>query len=85
LDIFQEKTCSDFSLQSKKKLAQLYKRTGKVNEAAHLWQQMAACEPVDLRPFRKLAKWLEHHERDYPQAKALIGNTLAGNNTFLDE
>ncbi|RPH86173.1 MAG: hypothetical protein EHM66_04730, partial [Deltaproteobacteria bacterium] len=66
LDIFQENTCSDFSLPSKKKLAQLYKRTGRIDEAAHLWQQMAACEPVEFYAISELAKYLEHHERDYP-------------------
>ena len=82
LDIFQEDTCSDFSLQSKKKLAQLYKRTGRMDEAAHLWQQMAACEPVEFYAISELAKYLEHRERDYPRAKDIIGNALAGNNTF---
>jgi len=82
LDIFQENTCSDFSLQSKKKLAQLYKRTGRMNEAAHLWQQMAACEPVEFYAISELAKYLEHRERDYPRAKDIIDNALAGNNMF---
>jgi hypothetical protein len=82
LDIFQENTCSDFSIQSKKKLSQLYKRTGRMDEAAHLWQQMAACEPVEFYAISELAKYLEHRERDYPRAKEIIGNALAGNNTF---
>ena len=82
LDIFQENTCSDFSLQSKKKLAQLYKRTRRMDEAAYLWQQMAACEPVEFYAISELAKYLEHRERDYPRAKDIIDNALAGNNTF---
>jgi hypothetical protein len=82
LDIFQENTCSDFSIQSKKKLSQLYKRTGRMDEAAHLWQQMAACEPVEFYAISELAKYLEHRERDYPRAKDIIDNALAGNNTF---
>ena len=82
LDIFDENTCSDFSLQSKKKLAQLYKRTGRMDEAAQLWQQMAACEPVEFYAISELAKYLEHRERDYPRAKDIICNALAGDNTF---
>jgi uncharacterized protein len=85
LNIFQENTCSEFSLQSKKKLAQLYKRTGRMNEAAHLWQQIAACEPVEFYAISELAKYLEHHERNYPQAKDIIENAMAGNNTFSDD
>ena len=82
LDIFQEDTCSDFSLQSKKKLAQLYKRTGRINEAAHIWQQMAACEPVEFYAISELAKWLEHRVRDYPRAKDIIENALTGTIRF---
>jgi len=85
LDIFQESTCSDFSLPSKKKLAQLYKRTGRMDEAAQLWQQMAACEPVEFYAISELAKYLEHRERDYPRAKDIICNALAGDNTFSGE
>lgn len=85
LDIFHDQTCPDFSLQSKKKLAQLYKRTGRMDEAVQIWRQMAACEPIEFYPVSELAKYQEHHERDYSQAKALIENALAGNNIFLED
>ena len=85
LNIFQEKTCDEFSWQSKKKLAQLYKRTGRMDEAAHLWEQMAACEPVEFYPISELAKYLEHRKRAYRRTKDLIENALAGSNAFLEE
>lgn len=85
LDIFHDQTCSDFSLQSKKKLAQLYKRTGRMDEAVQLWRQMAACEPIEFYAVSELAKYQEHHERDYLRTKDLIENALAGNNTFSEE
>ncbi|MEE9911341.1 MAG: ribonuclease H-like domain-containing protein [Deltaproteobacteria bacterium] len=85
LNIFQESTCSEFSLPSKKKLAQLYKRTGRMKEAAHLWRQMAACEPAEFYAVSELAKYLEHHERNYPGAKDLISAVLAGSNVFSDD
>jgi uncharacterized protein len=85
LDIFQEGTCPEFSLQSKKKLAQLYKRTGRINEAAHIWQQMVACEPVEFYAISELAKWLEHHERDYSRANEIIENAFIQDNTFSEE
>jgi hypothetical protein len=85
LDIFHDQTCSDFSSQSKKKLAQLYKRTGRMDEAAQIWRQMAICEPVEFYAVSELAKYREHHERDYDQAKALVEGALAGNNIFSED
>ena len=85
LNIFQEKTCDEFSRQSKKKLAQLYKRTGRMDEAAHLWRQMAACEPVEFYAISEMAKFLEHRQRDYPRAKEIIEKALAGDNTFSED
>jgi len=85
LDIFQKDTCPEFSSQSKKKLAQLYKRTGRIAEAAHLWRQMAVCEPVEFYAISEMAKYLEHRERDYPGAKEMIESALAGNNTFSED
>ena len=69
LNIFQENSCTDFSHQSKKKLAQLYKRTGKSNDAAQIWQELAALVPVEFYAISELAKWMEHRERDYPRAR----------------
>lgn len=85
LNIFHDQTCSDFSLQSKKKLAQLYKRTGRMDEAVQIWRQMAACEPIEFYAVSELAKYQEHHEQDYSQARALIESALAGNNTFSEQ
>jgi len=85
LNIFREETCPEFSPHSKKKLAQLYKRTGRMAEAADLWQQMTTCEPVEFYAISELAKYLEHRERNYPQAKALIETMLARENMFSEE
>jgi len=85
LNIFQDNSCQEFSLQSQKKLAQLYKRTGRTNEAAHIWQQMAASEPYEFYAVSEMAKYLEHHIRDYIRAKNMVENALCGKNTFSDE
>jgi uncharacterized protein YprB with RNaseH-like and TPR domain len=85
LNIFQEQSCTLFSALSKKKLAQLYKRTGRLNEAVQIWQEMAACASVEFYAVSELAKWLEHHARDYPRAKELIEDALAGNNNFSED
>ena len=85
LNIFQEDSYTDFSQQSKKKLAQLYKRTGRLNEAAQIWQELAACKPVEFYAISELAKWLEHRTRDHHQAKILVENALNQANTFSTE
>ena len=85
LDIFQEETCSDLSAPSKKKLAQLYKRTGRIDEAARIWEQMAACQPVEYYAVSELAKHLEHRVRDYRRTKDVIESALAGSNTFSED
>ena len=85
LNIFHEESCPEFSSQSNKKLAQLYKRTGRIDEAAEIWRQMAACGPVEFYAISEMAKYLEHRERDYGQAKALIEKALIGNNNFSED
>ncbi len=85
LSMFHEQSCYDFSLQSKKKLAQLYKRTGRLNEAARIWQDMTSCEPFDFYAVSELAKWLEHRASDCRQAKILVEKALHQNNTFSEE
>jgi len=85
LNIFQENSCTDFSPVSKKKLAQLYKRTGRLNEAAQIWQELAACKPVEFYAISELAKWLEHRAREHHQARILVENALNQANTFSTE
>jgi len=85
LDIFKENIGTDFSVQSKKKLAQLFKKTGRLDEAAQIWQELAACTPADFYVVSELAKWLEHHIRDYSRAKTLIDKALNQDNIFSDD
>ncbi|MEN6489612.1 MAG: ribonuclease H-like domain-containing protein, partial [Smithella sp.] len=85
LNMFDEQSCTDFSTQSKKKLASLYKRTGRLNEAVQLWQEMVTCKPPDFYAISELAKWLEHRVSDYRQAKMLVENALQQNNAFSKE
>lgn len=85
LSIFQGNSCSDYSMQSKKKLAQLYKRTGRLDDAAKIWQDMAACSPVSFYAVSELAKWLEHRIRDYSAAKLLVEQALHKENIFSED
>ncbi len=85
LEILGEDACAELSPASKKNLANLCKRTGRMDEAVRIWRQMAACEPIEFYPVSELAKYLEHRARDYGQAKAIIENALAGNNLFPED
>lgn len=85
LDIFKENIGTDFSVQSKKKLAQLFKKTGRLDEAAQIWQELAAYTPADFYAVSELAKWLEHHIRDYSRAKILIDKALNQDNIFSED
>ena len=85
LDIFQSDTCSDFSLTSKKKLAQLYKRTGRLEEAVRIWEHMASCTPVEFYAVSELAKYLEHRTKDHVRAKMLIETVLIRDNSFSED
>jgi uncharacterized protein YprB with RNaseH-like and TPR domain len=85
LNIFDEQNCTDFSALSKKKLAQLYKRTGRLNEAVQIWQEMADCEPSGFYAISELAKWLEHRVGDFVEAKILVEKSLQKENTFSEE
>jgi uncharacterized protein YprB with RNaseH-like and TPR domain len=85
LDALQASICSDLSLSSKKQLAQLCKRTGRLEEAVRIWRQMAACEPATFYAVSELAKYLEHRLRDYVGAKSLIDEALAANHPFSED
>lgn len=85
LDMFNEQSCTDFSSPSKRKLAKLYKRTGRLDEAVQIWREMAACNPFEFYAISELAKWLEHHAGDCTQAKTLVENALRKDNIFSEE
>lgn len=85
LNMFDEQGCSEFSSTSKKKLAKLYKRTGRLNEAVQIWQEMVAVPPLDFYAISELAKWLEHRAGNRVEAKNLVEKALGQNNTFSEE
>lgn len=85
LNMFGQQCCTDFSVLSKKKLAQLYKRTGRLNDAVPIWREIIACEPPDFQAVSELAKWLEHRAGDCREAKMLVEKALQRHNTFSEE
>ena len=85
LDVLEEEVCADISQDSKKKLALLYKRTGRIDDAVHLWRDMVECDPGDYQVVSELAKYLEHRARDYQAAGALIEAALSDATRFSED
>ena len=82
LNVFAQRGCNEISIASKKELSFLYKRNGRRQEAAKIWQELASADPADYSAISESAKWLEHHVRDYRQAKMLVESALKQDNSF---
>ncbi len=76
LNMFDDRGCNEISAVSKKELSLLYKRNGRWQEAAQIWQELITTLPADYSTISELAKWLEHHVRDYQRAKDLVEKAL---------
>jgi hypothetical protein len=76
LNMFNDRGCKEISAVSKKDLSFLYKRTGRWQEAVQIWQELITTLPADYSTISEMAKWLEHHVRDYQQAKDLVEKVL---------
>ena len=85
LNMFDDQRCKEISVVSKKELSLLYKRNGRWQEAAQIWQELVSAMPVDYSTISELAKWLEHHARDYLQAKILVQKVLNQGNKFSEK
>jgi len=59
-------------------LSRVYKQAGRWDEAVDIWHTLHAKDPGDLFAVEELAKWYEHHERDFARALALVRDTLQG-------
>lgn len=76
LNIFQKRNNAACCAQSRKKLGEVYKRAGRLNEAVQIWQELTDIDPRDFHTVCELAKWLEHSARDYARAKMLVERAL---------
>jgi tetratricopeptide (TPR) repeat protein len=85
LNMFDDQGCNEISVVSKKELSFLYKRNGRLQEAAQIWQELVTEMPADYSTISELAKWLEHHARDYLQAKILVQKALNQGNKFSEK
>jgi uncharacterized protein YprB with RNaseH-like and TPR domain len=59
-------------------LSRMCKRAGRWAEAVEIWHTLHSDDPGDLFAVEELAKWYEHHERDFERALSLVRNVLTG-------
>jgi len=85
LNMFDDRGCKEISAVSKKDLSFLYKRTGQWQQAVQIWQELITTLPADYSTISEMAKWLEHHARDYQQAKDLVEKALNQNQDLSAE
>jgi len=85
LERFGEGAGMNISVLSKKDISLLYKRCGRRQEAANLWEEILATQPANYFALTELAKWLEHRVGDFFQAKELIEKGLRYGNSFSAE
>ncbi len=62
----------DVATSAQKSLSLIYKRAHRWEEAAHLWQNLVASNPCDVFAVEELAKFYEHHTREYGKALQLV-------------
>jgi len=66
-------------------LSLIDKRCERYERATALWQRMLEADPGDLFAGVETAKWLEHRERRFTEALALIESLLAGSAGLSDD
>ncbi len=72
------KGCSqpDIALNARKSLSLIHKRALQWEEAVSLWKDIIAMHPHDVFAAEELAKWYEHHAREFGMAMELVRRIL---------
>lgn len=65
------------ALEAAKDLSLIHKRGGDWLKARALWERILTDRPGDPFALEELAKWWEHHARDYERALELVEQALA--------
>lgn len=64
------------SRDARKTLSLIRKKSGAWNEAVALWEEMLAADPHDVFAAEELAKFHEHHAREFDLAAGLVRRIL---------
>ena len=57
---------------ARRSLSLIHKKTNQWNDAVSLWQEMLALDPHDVFAVEELAKWYEHHVREFSLAAKIV-------------
>ncbi len=68
---------------ARKSLSLIHKKTNQWKDAVSLWEEMIALDPYDVFAAEELAKWYEHHVREFRLAAEIVARILDGER--LDE
>ncbi len=58
------------------RLSYCYKRLGQWSDAVSLWEQLISSGQFRIEPYEELAKFYEHHQRDYPHAIQIVQRAM---------
>jgi uncharacterized protein len=65
-------------------LSLIHKKSNQWDEAVSLWNEMIAFDPYDLFAAEELAKWYEHHVRDFSMAIKIVQQMLNENHHLAE-
>lgn len=77
--LYERAACSgdpSVARRSRMRLSLIHKRAGRWKEALAIWECMLAVDPPDLFAAEEIAKYLEHHARDYDAALKIVCSAL---------
>ncbi len=63
---------------ARQSLSLIHKKTNRWKDAVALWEEMIALDPYDVFATEELAKWYEHHVREFGLAAGIVRRNLDG-------
>jgi hypothetical protein len=69
---------TDVAASARQSLSLIYKKAHRWEEAADLWQSLVESDQYDFFAVEELAKFYEHHSREFGKARELVRKLLNG-------
>ncbi len=66
----------EVAMGARRSLSLIHKKTHRWEEASRLWQELIASDPCDVFATQELAKFYEHHARDFGKALEIVRKLL---------
>ena len=74
----------DVAQSARRSLSLIHKKTEQWDNAVSLWKEMIAIDPYDIFACEELAKWYEHHVREFGLAAEIVHRILGGKNQLSE-